>query len=148
MEIYIMLKIGFIGTRHGMSNEQIKELTKIIKYKNFDEFHHGMCIGADEQAHHIVEDIKDVKIIGHPPKYLGSYSPVSCSSMIKPDTYRKRNNSIIDSTDILIATPDTKERAAARKEVEAIRREAGFKDYPKAVRDSIIATLRQLQAPD
>ena len=37
-----MTKIGFTGTRHGISEEQFKEFKKIIKSKQLDEFHHGI----------------------------------------------------------------------------------------------------------
>lgn len=108
-----MLKIGFTGTRHGMSNVQKKELKKIVDNKDFCEFHHGRCVGSDEQAHEYIETIKDarsIKIVGHPPKFKGSMSHCKCDYMMKADEYLKRNHNIVDHTDILIATPDTKEK--------------------------------------
>ena len=63
-----MVKIGFTGTRNGMNKEQIKELENIIKSKQLDEFHHGMCVGSDQQAHDVVKKEK-IKIVRQPPTY-------------------------------------------------------------------------------
>lgn len=108
-----MLKIGFIGTRHGMSDVQKKEFKKLVSSKDFQEFHHGMCEGSDEQAHHMVEDIQKVKIIGHPPKAMKTAVSVSCDKVLKVDTFARRNKDIVDSADFLIATPDAKERGGS-----------------------------------
>ena len=106
-----MLKIGFTGTRHGMTDEQLQEFKKFIENKNFDEFHHGMCVGSDEQAHLIIESKKpQAKIIGHPPKYNGSRASVTPDATMKPYDYLKRNHNIVDATEFLVATPDTKEK--------------------------------------
>jgi len=32
-----------------------RNLEKLIKAKNFEEFHHGMCVGSDEVAHNLIE---------------------------------------------------------------------------------------------
>ncbi len=109
-----MLKIGFTGTRNGMTDKQKEEFEKLIKAKDFDEFHHGTCIGSDEEAHNFIEkDKKTVKIIGHPPVWSGSVVKLLCHSLMPEDTYAKRNKNIVDSTDYLIATPDDKERAGS-----------------------------------
>ena len=108
-----MTKIGFTGTRHGMNETQRKELKKLLDNKEFCEFHHGKCIGSDEQAHEYVETIKEdrhIKIVGHPPKYKKFMSDCKCDIMMKPFDYLKRNHNIVDNTDMLIATPDTKEK--------------------------------------
>lgn len=42
------MKIGFTGTRHGMTNQQKNQFFKIIiNLNDLKEFHHGDCIGAD-----------------------------------------------------------------------------------------------------
>ena len=109
-----MLKIGFTGTRHGMSDVQLEEFKKIVKSKNLDEFHHGMCVGSDKQAHDFVEEqkikIEEIKIVGHPPKFKKFVAPCKCDILMKPYDYLQRNKNIVDETDILIATPDVKEK--------------------------------------
>ena len=109
-----MFKIGFIGTRHGMTEDQKKEFLRLVKAKKFREFHHGMCEGSDEQAHNLVKDnLKKVKVVGHPPKAMRTAALVKCDKMLDPDTFHRRNKGIVDSTDCLIATPDAKERAGS-----------------------------------
>ncbi len=104
-----MVKIGFTGTRHGMSEEQLKEFKNFIKSKDIEEFHHGVCIGSDQQSHDFVKS-KKIKIVGHPPKFKKFMSDSDCDVFMKPHDYLKRNKHIVDETDILLATPDTKER--------------------------------------
>ena len=109
-----MLKIGFTGTRHGMTMRQEKELEKLVKAKDFREFHHGMCIGSDEQAHAIVFDkAPQANIIGHPPKADSSKATMDCNKVVAADSWHRRNKDIVDSSDYLIATPDAKERAGS-----------------------------------
>ena len=110
-----MCSIGFIGTRHGMSESQKKALFGFIKEKKFNEFHHGDCIGSDEQAHNIIIKYRDetkekIKIHGHPPKYKKYRANCQFDIEYTADDYLPRNHNIVDSTDILVATPDTPER--------------------------------------
>jgi len=104
-----MAKIGFTGTRHGMSKEQLDAFKSIIKAKETDEFHHGMCVGSDKQAHDFIKS-EEVKIVGHPPSFKKFMAECNCDIFMKPHDYLKRNKNIVDDTDILIATPDCKEK--------------------------------------
>ena len=104
-----MIKIGFTGTRHGMSDEQKDEFKKIIESKECEEFHHGMCVGADDHAHQIVKEM-EIKIIGHPPTFKKFMAKCECDITKKPFDYLKRNKDIVNDADMLIATPDTKEK--------------------------------------
>jgi hypothetical protein len=104
------MKIGFTGTRHGISNAQKKAfknlLAQLKEKKEITEFHHGDCIGSDEQVHKIVKSNNDkTKVVIHPPSY-------NCKGDISLKTfpYLDRNHNIVDNTDILIATPDTLEK--------------------------------------
>ena len=109
-----MLKLGFIGTRHGMTLRQEEELTRLVEAKKVKEFHHGMCVGSDEQAHTIVVSQKPkIKIVGHPPTAVKSVATVACGEIMDPDSFSRRNKSIVDCTDYLVATPDAKERAGS-----------------------------------
>lgn len=110
-----MSKIGFIGTRHGMSESQKAAFEEFIQSKEFTEFHHGDCIGSDKQAHEIVDHFrkdsqKDIKIIGHPPKSQKTRAYCDFDIEMIPDTFYNRNHHIIEATDIFVANPDVSER--------------------------------------
>lgn len=109
-----MFKVGFTGTRHGMTEAQLEVFKKLVNAKEFSEFHHGVCVGSDKQAHDYVEKIKkdkNAKIVGHPPRFKGSVAlDCKCDVYRKTDEYLVRNRNIVDETDVLVATPDTKEK--------------------------------------
>ena len=108
-----MLKLGFTGTRHGMTEVQLKEFKKLVDSKQFEEFHHGVCVGSDKQAHDYIDSIKkerNIKVVGHPGQDKKHRADCECDIMMKPLPYLDRNKNIISHADILIATPDTKER--------------------------------------
>jgi len=61
--------IGFSGTRKGMSFKQKSDFGDWLmeNHEMVTEFHHGMCIGADTEAHEIVRlGFANIKIHGHP----------------------------------------------------------------------------------
>lgn len=108
------MKIGFIGTRNGMSESQIKSFESFISslQNKSIEFHHGDCIGSDETSHKIVESLKtkkEIKIIGHLPKYKKYRAFCKFDMEFMPKDYAERNKNIINYTDILIAVPDRTE---------------------------------------
>jgi hypothetical protein len=110
-----MRKIGFTGTRHGMTEEQKKAIKDFFRKNIFHEFHHGDCVGSDKDAHDIIdlyrkEENKPIKIVGHPPKYQKYRANCKCDLMLPPDDYLTRNHNIVDVSDILVATPDSKEK--------------------------------------
>lgn len=110
-----MRKIGFTGTRHGMTKEQIDSIKRFFSSISFQELHHGDCVGSDKEAHEIVEEYrssshKDIKIVGHPPKFSKFRAKCKCDLVLPPKDYLTRNHDIVDNTDIIVATPDTKER--------------------------------------
>lgn len=104
------MKIGFTGTRQGMSKNQTKNLVQfLVSNKNkIKEFHHGDCIGSDTQAHTIAENL-GLQIHIHPPinnKYRGN----NIGNVIYPKRgYIERNHDIVTCCDILIATPKSED---------------------------------------
>ena len=113
------IKVGITGTRYGMSNKQKDRLQQFLKEKQILEIHHGKCIGADEQAHTLALDktANIPKIIIHPPvdKRLEAKIQTNCDELegieiieLEPKEYILRNHDIVDSVDVLVATPKTK----------------------------------------
>lgn len=113
------MRIGFTGNRYGMSGHQKNRFLSFLFHldkKNYFQFHHGDCLGADEDAHNIVNNhIKKnmilANIIIHPPENekLRAFCKNDELSIKKPKPYLERNQDIVDSSDILIACPNGEE---------------------------------------
>lgn len=108
--------VGFTGTREGMSLNQIAHFIPVIAEVTINgmaltEFHHGMCIGADEQAEEFIRRcFPSVRIVGHPP-INRRYISTKCAPhrILPPREYIARNHKIVDASDVLVATPRGKE---------------------------------------
>ena len=96
------MKIGFTGTQKGMTPVQKAEVAFLITGEN--EFHHGDCVGADEQAHHIAE-IRKVPIVKHPSTNGKKRAFCKGGKEVKPKPYLVRNRDIVNATDELVAAP-------------------------------------------
>lgn len=106
------MKIGFTGSRKGMTPDQKDELEfalASLMEHGAKQFHHGDCIGADEEAH-IIARCLGLEVIIHPPTddKLRAYCDSDLHMIQKP--YLQRNRCIVDSCDILIAAPRGPER--------------------------------------
>ena len=100
----LQMKIGFTGTRKGMSDAQKIALRSILLCGGLTEFHHGDCIGADDQAHDIAVDYGLEPVI-HPPENPACRA-FRGALQIRPEaSYNARNRRIVRDSDILIATP-------------------------------------------
>ena len=110
------MKIGFTGTRSGMSDKQKKEVRRLLaNILSTDEviLIHGGCVGADTDFHNIAREFGDSFYIrvfpGHfkndpkNTKYKGNYE--DADEIKESQTHFKRNRDIVDNCDLLIATP-------------------------------------------
>jgi hypothetical protein len=110
------MKIGFSGTRKGLSHKQTMEFIRLLIERRPDEFHHGDCVGADQEAHDIVRAmLPGCVIVKHPP--LKTYHVAHCKVDAErvPKAYLARNHDIVDETDILVACPFEKQEPANKK---------------------------------
>ncbi len=109
------MRISFTGTQKGMTKEQRVTFLSLIEKLNPEEFHHGDCIGADEDAHSLVRAKNSfhrvpsylTTIIIHPPinpKKRAFCGPYQTKELPKKD-YLARNHDIVDCADTLIACP-------------------------------------------
>lgn len=104
------MKIGFTGTRLGMKDPQAEAFDNLVIKLFYEsgkirEFHHGDCIGADKEARDLVSSLAGVWIHCHPcnlEKFRAYTKYDRCYEVLPPI---KRNKSIVDATDILIACP-------------------------------------------
>lgn len=107
-----MNRIGFTGTREGLTTSQrdaLNQLLAKLRDRGMAEFHHGMCVGADQEAHSLIRHGSlDVRIHGHP----ASKVPDHLRAMVDVDRrYRAfpplvRNQHIVSATELLVACPD------------------------------------------
>ena len=100
------MKIGFTGTRAGMSQNQKEQFVLKLFELGITEFHHGDCQGADADAHDIVREFfPDVKIIIHPPDKTKTqaFKRGDFSHPKKP--YIVRDKDIVNDTEHLIGSP-------------------------------------------
>jgi hypothetical protein len=96
------MRVGFTGTRVGMTDNQKKQLTGLLQ--GVTEFHHGDCVGADAQAHDIARNL-GCSVVIHPP-VLRTYRAFKQSDRTRvPKSYVERNHDIVDEVELLIAAP-------------------------------------------
>ncbi len=101
------MHVGFTGTQRGMTSEQRRKVTSLLVDLGATHFHHGDCIGADDEAHDIARGL-GLLVYLHPPEI--SVKRAFCrirnnemSFQVAP--YLERNRHIVNTTAALIATP-------------------------------------------
>jgi len=99
------MKVGFTGTREGMTEDQKETLYKLLLDPLPDEFHHGDCVGADEEAAEIASEL-GIQVVAHPPddSKLRAYYEHNDKTLV-PIPYLVRNMNIVDEVEWLIAAP-------------------------------------------
>lgn len=98
------MKIGFTGTQVGMTQQQTDEVHRLLRKFRAAEFHHGDCVGADQQAHGEAM-VLGVRTVIHPPVIGAKRAYCPADETRPPKEYLLRNHDIVDETQVLIATP-------------------------------------------
>lgn len=132
--------IGFTGTRYGMSSIQMKMFCVAIGHvsdsKDFT-FHHGACVGSDEEAHEIIYNTyPKCKIVIHPPiedMHRATFEESDRVMMLEGKTFLERNHDIVNACDVLIATPINKTGETKRSGTWATVRYARKQKKPIAI---------------
>lgn len=97
------MKIGFTGSREGMTHEQACTVSALLS--GAIQVHHGDCVGADADMHALAL-LADVPIVLHPPTDPKARAFCKGAAMSWPEApYITRNHQIVDACDILIAAP-------------------------------------------
>ncbi len=101
------MKVGFTGTQQGMTEQQKIRFSRLVqKVLDIDEFHHGDCIGADCEAHDLVEGgFGNAQIIIHPPADCSKRAYCAGAEVRPSRSYIQRNHDIVNEVEKLIATP-------------------------------------------
>lgn len=105
------MKIGFTGTRNGMTLSQRERLIWILNDQGqefgeeVDEFHHGDCKGSDHQAFRIADELAWVTV-AHPCNIRSWRAFTNSTKILDPLPPLVRNKIIVDSVGLMIATPE------------------------------------------
>lgn len=130
------MRLGFTGTRNGMSYSQ-EELFELLMLRlEPTELHHGDCVGADAEAHQIFRDYyPDERIVIHPPtseKHRAFCNQDKNTVMRKKQPYLQRDNEIVHQCDLLIGCPRSLQYAKRSGTWYTIRY-ADSKDVPTII---------------
>lgn len=88
-----------------MTKSQAEVFRTLLSSLKPTEFHHGDCIGADDEAANIAASLP-VAIVAHPPNKEVLRANNAFSSYTFPaNGYLARNRDIVDTTDLLIGVP-------------------------------------------
>lgn len=113
------MKLGFTGTRDGMTEWQCGALLEVLGILLPEEFHHGDCMGADDEAADMVHELlrrgrprgEGCRIVCHPPEKVEhrAYNRHFDREEV-PRNHFARNRKIVDLTDALACCPKQMER--------------------------------------
>jgi hypothetical protein len=107
------MKIGFSGSRRGMTKVQVQELRRLLEAHRPEEFHHGQSIGADAVAHGIAIEVGVPAIVVYPSTaedLIAKDLPPSRDTLATYLPSRRplsRNRSIVRAVDLLVAAPSS-----------------------------------------
>lgn len=109
------MKIGFTGTREGMTEPQQMAVLELIRKLNPTEAHHGDCVGADKEFNGLCNLVSwsrpvPIKTVAHPPKNPTLRAFCLVNETREPKDYMPRNFDIVNDTDELIAAPKQMEK--------------------------------------
>jgi hypothetical protein len=103
------MKLGFTGTRRGLTAAQEVTLRKLIEEWNPREFHFGCCVGADAEAAQLVNDLTMAVLYGYPsniPAMTADKAVDLCDDLGEPKPPLDRNHDIVAACDMLLACPE------------------------------------------
>jgi hypothetical protein len=102
------MKVGFTGTRNGMTQAQRDGVAAALLALNPTEFHHGDCVGADAEVVMLLWQLfPSCRVVSHPPVDDRLRARAASNFIMPPAPYLARNRNIVNATDILIGTPST-----------------------------------------
>lgn len=101
------MKVGVTGSRNGWTIQQEVRFNNLILDYIVDEFHHGDCVGVDEQSVGLIREYFGEVIHTHPPLNSSKRAHVG-GRLYVPKEYIERNHDIVDAVDMLFVIPATK----------------------------------------
>lgn len=109
------MRIGFTGTREGMTVKQKEGVVWILDHFRATEGHHGDCVGADAEFHELCRTNSVRTMIGHPPTNPKLRAFCEFDEEREPRPYLERNRDIVFEAELMIGCPkEYKEVVRAR----------------------------------
>jgi hypothetical protein len=110
-------KIGFTGTRKGLTEKQSASLHELLRVFCPTEFHHGCCVGSDLQSEEVMLELiregMTCELHQHPPTDMRLAEvrtfPGVETILYTQKLYLDRNREIVDAVDVMVACPAEKE---------------------------------------
>jgi len=99
------MRIGFTGTRKGMTEEQRQTVRPLLADLKPEEAHHGDAIGADAEFHAPAKETGVALLVIHPPKADAERAFCQGNTIRPARHHLARNRRSVDETELLIATP-------------------------------------------
>ena len=99
---------AFTGTRKGMTVQQKRVLTKLLKKNNVTLMHNGSARGSDEEAASIAHQL-DIDVVAHPavdvlPK---DKATIVAYEHYTPKPALVRNRIMVNAAQVVFATPES-----------------------------------------
>lgn len=99
-----MIRVGFTGTRVGMTPAQQRRVAELLMAFAPSEAHHGDCVGADAVFHALCLE-QGVDVVVHPPSNPKLRAHCKGGRTRPARDYISRNRLIVQATTVLIACP-------------------------------------------
>lgn len=99
-----MISAGMTGSRNGMTKAQKVEFRKLLAQLEVGTLHHGDCVGADEQAAAIAQEL-GILTIAHPPTNEKLRAFHESDIVLESKPHLVRNRDIVDSSSTVFAFP-------------------------------------------
>lgn len=102
-----MLHVGITASRDGLTTAQHIELTTwltVLRRAGAHAFHHGDCVGGDEQGAKIAREL-GYRVVGHPPTKDVLRAWFASDETREPRDYHDRNKDIVSESGVLFACP-------------------------------------------
>lgn len=98
------MRIGFTGTREGLTPGQQTSLIATLAELDAEWGHHGDCVGADADFHEACRHA-GMKVKIHPPVKDDLRAFCEGDEQTSPKAYLTRNRDIVNETELLIVCP-------------------------------------------
>lgn len=130
------MKMGFSGTRNGMTSHQTRAFRELLARHLPTEFHHGDCVGADAQADELVRLALPRPTIHIHPAIVAAQFKAGCGRgtdvFHAADKLLARNRNIVDAVDFMVLAPESGEEVT-RSGTWATKRYAARQHKPGVI---------------